>query len=41
VALEHQQGDTVGVVMPYSKPRFGGPKFGDLRAQSGERHIFV
>jgi hypothetical protein len=41
VDLEHQAGDTVQILMPYSKPRFGSYRFGELSASSGERHIFV
>jgi hypothetical protein len=41
VALEHVAGDTVLVLMPYSKGRLSGLRFGDLSAQPGERRIFV
>jgi hypothetical protein len=41
VALEHVAGDTVLVLMPYSKGRLSGVRFGELSSQPGERRIFV
>lgn len=41
MSLEHQQGDRVLVVMPYSKGRFSGWKFGDLASIApGEPRVF-
>jgi hypothetical protein len=40
VSLEHMAGDTVRVLMPYSKARFRGFKFGDIAAERGERRVF-
>lgn len=41
VSLEHRAGDSVAVLMPYSKGRFTGLRFGDLTAGPGERRIFT
>jgi len=41
VALEHRAGDSVEVLVPYSKRRFGGLQFGELTAGRGERRIFA
>jgi hypothetical protein len=40
VSLEHRAGDTVQLFMPYSKGRFTGLRFGELKAGPGERRIF-
>jgi hypothetical protein len=40
VALEHRAGDTVLVLMPYSKGRLTGVRFGDLTAAPGEHRVF-
>ncbi len=41
VALEHRAGDSVSVLMPYSKGRFSGWQFGDLISTPGGRRIFA
>ncbi len=41
VDLEHRDGDTVRVFLPYSKGRFTGLRFGDLSAGPGERRVFL
>jgi hypothetical protein len=40
VSLEHNAGDTVRVLMPYSKGRLRGFEFGDIAAERGERRVF-
>src|SRR5439155_8138039 len=40
VSLEHRAGDSVSVLMPYSKGRFTGVRFGALTAGPGHRRIF-
>ncbi|HEY3195101.1 MAG TPA: hypothetical protein VGK42_07690 [Candidatus Dormibacteraeota bacterium] len=40
VSLEHKAGDTARVLMPYSKGRFRGLKFGDIAAERAERRVF-
>jgi hypothetical protein len=40
VSLEHRAGDAVQVLLPYSKGRFTGLRFGDLTAGPGEQRIF-
>jgi len=40
VALEHVAGDAAVVLMPYSKGRLSGLRFGDLSARPGERRVF-
>jgi hypothetical protein len=41
VDLEHRASDTVQIILPYSKPRFGGPRYGEMIAGRGERRIFT
>jgi hypothetical protein len=41
VDLEHSEGATLTVLLPYAKKRFRGVAFGQLRAQSGERRIWA
>lgn len=41
VSLEHRAGDTVLVLLHYTKGRFTGVKFGDLTASQGQRRVFV
>jgi hypothetical protein len=42
MSLEHRDRDRVLVVMPYSKSRFSGWKFGDLAAMApGEPRVFT
>jgi len=38
--LEHANGETVDVFVPYRKGWLGKPKYGDLFAAQGEHHIF-
>ena len=40
VSLEHRDGDAVLVMLPYSKGRFTGLKFGQLVAVAPERRVF-
>lgn len=40
VSLEHRDGDTVMVVLPYSKGRFSGLKFGDLISSPNQPRVF-
>ncbi len=41
VGLEHRVGDTVTILLPSSKGRFGGIKSGELTATPGEHRVFV
>jgi hypothetical protein len=41
VSLEHRAGDAASVLMPYSKGRFTGLKFGELSSAPGERRVFA
>ena len=40
VSLEHRDGDAVLVMLPYSKGRFTGLKFGQLVSVAPERRVF-
>ena len=42
ISLEHRAGDHVLVVMPYSRGRFSGWKFGDLaQMEAPDRRVFT
>ncbi len=41
VELEHTEGPTLTVLLPYTKKRFGKTiDYGDLRAEAGSRHVW-
>jgi len=40
ISLEHRAGDTVQVLLPYSKGRFTGLRFGDITAGPGKPQVF-
>jgi hypothetical protein len=40
VTMEHAAGDSAEIFLPYSKPRFGPIRFGELSANGVDRTIF-